>query len=78
LLQQFTIFLLLLKNGLPDHTPDWAAKVAQASNLPTDLKCTFCGKPEKEVSKLVSGPTVLICDGCIELCSDIVRPEVAK
>jgi ATP-dependent Clp protease ATP-binding subunit ClpX len=36
------------------------------------LHCTFCGKSRHEVRKLIAGPTVFICDECVELCMDIV------
>jgi ATP-dependent Clp protease ATP-binding subunit ClpX len=39
------------------------------------LYCTFCGKSQREVRKLIAGPTVCICDECVELCSDIIREE---
>jgi ATP-dependent Clp protease ATP-binding subunit ClpX len=39
------------------------------------LHCSFCGKNQNEVKKLIAGPTVFICDECIELCSDIIREE---
>ena len=40
------------------------------------LKCSFCGKSQNEVSKLIAGPTVYICDECIELCNDIIAEEM--
>src|SRR2546429_2172178 len=39
------------------------------------LKCSFCGKSQNDVRKLIAGPTVYICDECIELCSDIIAEE---
>jgi ATP-dependent Clp protease ATP-binding subunit ClpX len=41
----------------------------------TDLRCSFCGKSQDEVKKLIAGPTVYICDECIELCNDIMVEE---
>jgi ATP-dependent Clp protease ATP-binding subunit ClpX len=41
------------------------------------LECSFCGKSEKEVNKLVAGPDVYICDGCVELCSQIIAEASA-
>ncbi|MFJ8512549.1 ATP-dependent protease ATP-binding subunit ClpX [Lysinibacillus xylanilyticus] len=41
-----------------------------------NLKCSFCGKPQEQVRKLVAGPGVYICDECIELCSEIVVEEL--
>ena len=40
------------------------------------LYCSFCGKSQHEVKKLIAGPSVFICDECIELCNDIIRDEV--
>jgi ATP-dependent Clp protease ATP-binding subunit ClpX len=40
-----------------------------------NLSCSFCGKSQKEVRKLIAGPTVYICDECIELCNDIIAEE---
>ena len=39
------------------------------------LYCSFCGKSQHEVRKLIAGPSVFICDECIELCNDIIRDE---
>ena len=41
------------------------------------LYCSFCGKSQHEVKKLIAGPSVFICDECIDLCNDIIRDEVA-
>ena len=50
-----------------------------ANNSGTDSKntlyCSFCGKSQHEVRKLIAGPTVFICDECVELCMDIIREE---
>ncbi len=43
-----------------------------------NLSCSFCGKSQKEVKKLIAGPTVYICDECIGLCNDIINEEVEK
>ena len=40
-----------------------------------NLSCSFCGKGQSEVRKLIAGPTVYICDECIELCNDIIAEE---
>ena len=42
------------------------------------LYCSFCGKSQHEVRKLIAGPSVFICDECIELCNDIIRDETAS
>src|SRR5512143_636835 len=43
-----------------------------------NLCCSFCGKSQKEVKKLIAGPTVYICDECIALCNDIIAEEVER
>ncbi len=42
------------------------------------LHCSFCGKGQREVKKLIAGPNVYICDECIQLCNDIIAEEVEK
>jgi len=42
------------------------------------LKCSFCGKPQEQVKKLVAGPGVYICDECIELCNEIIAEELSE
>ena len=46
------------------------------SDSKSTLYCSFCGKSQHEVRKLIAGPTVFICDECVELCNDIIREEV--
>src|SRR5258707_15089266 len=50
------------------------AKVT-GSDPKNTLYCSFCGKSQHEVRKLIAGPTVFICDECVELCTDIIREE---
>lgn len=45
---------------------------------PDHLKCSFCGKSQRQVRKLIAGPGVYICDECIDLCNDIVEDELAE
>jgi len=42
------------------------------------LYCSFCGKSQHEVKKLIAGPSVFICDECIDLCNDIIRDEISS
>ena len=42
------------------------------------LYCSFCGKSQHEVRKLIAGPSVFICDECVELCNDIIREELEE
>ena len=53
---------------MPSRTPDG----------PESLKCSFCGKSQRHVKKLIAGPGVYICDECIDLCNDIVEDELAE
>ena len=41
------------------------------------LYCSFCGKSQHEVKKLIAGPSVFICSECVELCNEIIREEAA-
>ncbi len=49
-----------------------------SSSQSANLTCSFCGKSQKEVKKLIAGPTVYICDECIGLCNDIIAEEIEK
>ncbi|GMG81848.1 ATP-dependent Clp protease ATP-binding subunit ClpX [Paralimibaculum aggregatum] len=50
-------------------------KSNSGSDSKSTLYCSFCGKSQHEVRKLIAGPTVFICDECVELCMDIIREE---
>lgn len=50
-------------------------KESRSSNK--TLYCSFCGKSQHEVKKLIAGPSVYVCDECVELCNDIIREEVS-
>ena len=43
-----------------------------------DLLCSFCGKSQDEVKKLIAGPSVYICDECIQLCNEIIAEEYGQ
>ncbi len=49
--------------------------MAKKDNDNDNLFCSFCGKNQKEVKKLIAGPAVYICDECIQLCSEIIEEE---
>ena len=51
------------------------ARVGETGDL---LKCSFCGKSQKQVKKLIAGPGVYICDDCIDLCNEIIEEELAE
>jgi ATP-dependent Clp protease ATP-binding subunit ClpX len=51
------------------------ARMGESSDL---LKCSFCGKSQKQVKKLIAGPGVYICDECIDLCNEIIEEELAE
>jgi len=56
-----------------ERTPSVSAQSDPTS--PQTLYCSFCGKSQHEVRKLIAGPTVFICDECVDLCTDIVEPD---
>ncbi len=58
---------LVLRSG-------WVARIGDGGDL---LKCSFCGKSQKQVKKLIAGPGVYICDECIDLCNEIIEEELA-
>ena len=49
--------------------------MSKSGDSKNTLYCSFCGKSQHEVRKLIAGPTVFICDECVELCNDIIREE---
>jgi len=51
------------------------ARIGDGADL---LKCSFCGKSQKQVKKLIAGPGVYICDECIDLCNEIIEEELAE
>ncbi|PFG42699.1 ATP-dependent Clp protease ATP-binding subunit ClpX [Isoptericola jiangsuensis] len=51
------------------------ARIGDGADL---LKCSFCGKSQKQVKKLIAGPAVYICDECIELCNEIIEEELGE
>ncbi len=51
------------------------ARVGESGDL---LKCSFCGKSQKQVKKLIAGPMVYICDECIDLCNEIIEEELVE
>jgi ATP-dependent Clp protease ATP-binding subunit ClpX len=52
-----------------------SSKSGSGGDAKNTLYCSFCGKSQHEVRKLIAGPTVFICDECVELCMDIIREE---
>lgn len=57
---------------MTDHTSDNGDKSGKL------LYCSFCGKSQHEVRKLIAGPSVFICDECVDLCNDIIREEIQE
>src|SRR6202012_3014894 len=54
---------------------NWVARIGDGGDL---LKCSFCGKSQKQVKKLIAGPGVYICDECIDLCNEIIEEELSE
>jgi len=73
LLQIGTALEETLKRAIGD---DWDAQVPKFDDDAKHAACSFCGKSENEVRKLVAGPSVHICDECIELCKNILVEEL--
>ena len=57
------------------RTNGFVKKFMSDKNNKNILYCSFCGKSQHEVRKLIAGPTVFICDECVELCMDIIKEE---
>ncbi len=62
-----------ISSDFDEGTP--VARVGDGADL---LKCSFCGKSQKQVKKLIAGPGVYICDECIDLCNEIIEEEIAE
>jgi ATP-dependent Clp protease ATP-binding subunit ClpX len=60
------------------HPPDEGRRVSRKEHHHGNLSCSFCGKGQREVRKLIAGPTVYICDECIRLCNDIIAEEADR
>jgi hypothetical protein len=59
----------------PWQRSSWVARIGEGGDL---LKCSFCGKSQKQVKKLIAGPGVYICDECIDLCNEIIEEELSE
>src|SRR5665647_647712 len=67
------------RNRVPGtRAPERSCAVARIGDGADLLKCSFCGKSQKQVKKLIAGPGVYICDECIELCNEILEEELAE
>ena len=60
---------------VPTKEGNAVARIGDGADL---LKCSFCGKSQKQVKKLIAGPGVYICDECIDLCNEIIEEELAE
>src|ERR1700750_1991355 len=60
---------------LDEGTESSVARSGDGGDL---LKCSFCGKSQKQVKKLIAGPGVYICDECIDLCNEIIEEELSE
>ena len=57
---------------------EWPGRLRNSASQSKLLYCSFCGKNQDEVNKLVAGPAVFICDECIDLCTDIVDDQLLR
>ena len=51
--------------------------MSEEQQVDKKLYCSFCGKNQSEVKKLIAGPSVYICDECVSLCNDIIKEDLA-
>src|SRR6201991_4672570 len=61
--------------AVPRKGVSGVARIGDGGDL---LKCSFCGKSQKQVKKLIAGPGVYICDECIDLCNEIIEEELSE
>jgi hypothetical protein len=72
------------KPQLPDDIGEFRTSLPDTSSplgdhiMADTLYCSFCGKSQHEVTKLIAGPGPFICNGCVDLCHDIVHPREAE
>ena len=64
-----------VKSPLGSPPSGGGVRMSKSPNSKNTLYCSFCGKSQHEVRKLIAGPTVFICDECVELCMEIIREE---
>jgi hypothetical protein len=69
------VFIWYHGGKLSEKAIDFMAEKKGTSSEKT-LYCSFCGKSQHEVKKLIAGPSVFVCDECIELCNEIIRDEL--
>jgi hypothetical protein len=74
------VLALLEKIGLPAHAEEMSdVPLATTAVEHTDdadlLRCSFCDKEQNDVRKLIAGPSVFICDECVEVCNDIIADD---
>ena len=66
---------IFIRIGRPSGESGISMTKSSSGDSRNTLYCSFCGKSQHEVRKLIAGPTVFICDECVELCMDIIREE---
>src|SRR5881409_877432 len=62
----------------PKGNPNRRREMAKQEKTEAQLRCSFCGKGREEVRKLIAGPTVYICDECVDLCNDIIAEDLEE
>src|SRR3989441_766566 len=62
----------------PKGSPNRRRAMAKQEKTEAQLRCSFCGKGREEVRKLIAGPTVYICDECVDLCNDIITEDLEE
>ncbi len=71
----FSTVILLEANLEKAYGERWEERVPKISQEAETLRCSFCDKSQDEVAKLIAGPTVYICNECIEICNEILEDD---
>ena len=74
-------YLKTLDQKPGNESPEASSTAPDHSKQPEKnilLYCSFCGKSQHEVRKLIAGPSVFICDECVDMCNDIITEEMTK
>src|SRR5499427_3063716 len=76
--ENWNVLSAMIETAAPPAIGERLTAAQNDGTLPRTLYCSFCGKSEHQVRKLVAGPSVFICDECVELCGDIFEPDDDK
>ncbi len=76
LLTRFYALVIALESDLVSEYGDsWQDEIEIPHKLEKEIRCSFCGKSQREVSKIIAGPTAYICNECISICNEILEDD---